>query len=84
MLKEAFSNTYKQTLEELQYSDNWRRFGLEYHLDRLAGGRETQEELNNLISKWESDIDEIESLMRHIQSDFNDCLARCSKIIEGE
>lgn len=84
MLKEAFSNTYKQTLEELQYSDNWRRFGLEYHLDRLAGGRETQEELNNLISKWESDIDEIESLMRRIQSDFNDCLARCSKIIEGE
>lgn len=84
MLKEAFSNTYKQTLEELQYSDRWRRGALEYHLDRLAGGRETREELNNLISKWERDVDEIEMLMRRIQSDFNDCLARCAKIIERE
>ena len=82
-IKEAFSSTYKQTLEELQYSDKWRRGALEYHLDRLAGGRETQEELNNLIAKWERDVDEIEALMRHIQSDFNDCLARCAKLIEG-
>lgn len=83
-IKEAFSSTYKQTLEELQYSDNWRRFGLEYHVDRLAGGRETQEELNNFIAKWESDVDEIEALMKHIQDDFNECLVRCSKLIEGE
>ena len=83
-IKEAFSSAYKQTLEELQYSDNWRRFGLEYHVDRLAGGRETQEELNNFIAKWESDVDEIEALMKHIQDDFNECLVRCSKLIEGE
>ena len=83
-IKEAFSSTYKQTLDELQYSDTWRRGGLEYHVDRLAGGRETQDELNALISKWESDIDEIESLMKRIQDEFNECLVRCSKLIEGE
>ena len=84
MLKEAFSNTYKQTLKELQWSNRYNRAGLEAHIDDLAYGRETQEELNNLINKWESDIDEIESLMRQVQRDFNDCLARCSKLIEGE
>ena len=84
MLKEAFSNTYKQTLNELQWSNRYDRSGLEEHLYDLAYGRETQDELNNLIIKWESDIDEIETLMRRIQSDFNNCLARCSKLIEGE
>lgn len=84
MLKEAFSNTYKQTLKELQWSNRYDRSGLEEHLYDLDSGRETQDELNALINKWESDIDEIEALMRRIQSDFNDCLARCSKMIEGE
>lgn len=84
ILKEAFSNTYKQTLNELQWSNRYDRSGLEEHLYDLAYGRETQDELSNLISKWEDDVDEIESLMRRIQSDFNDCLARCSKLIEGE
>lgn len=82
-IKEAFSKTYETTLQELQYSWGWEH-GLEKHINALAYGRETQDEVNMLISKLESDIDEIESLMRHIQSDFNDCLARCSKIIEGE
>ena len=84
MLKEAFSNTYKQTLNELQWSNRYDRSGLEEHLYDLDAGRETQDELNNLISKWESDVDEIETLMRRVQSDFNDCLAECAKITEGE
>lgn len=84
MLKEAFSNTYKQTLNELQWSNRYDRSGLEEHLYDLAYGRETQEELNNLISKWESDVDDIEVLMKHIQDDFNECLVRCSKLIGGE
>lgn len=83
MIKEAFSKTYEITLKELQYSWGY-EYGLEKHINALAYGRETRDDLNTLINKWEGDIDEIEALMRRIQSDFNDCLARCAKMIEGE
>lgn len=83
MLKDAFLNTYALTLKELQYSYDG-EYGLEKHINALAQGRETQEELNNLIGKWESDIDEIETLMKRIQEEFDKCLARCAKLIEGE
>ena len=82
-LKEAFLKTYETTLKELQYSC-YPEYGLEKHMIALAHNEETQDELNTLISKWESDVDEIEALVRSIQDDFNKCLARCAKIIEGK
>lgn len=82
-LNEAFLKTYETTLKELQYSC-YPEYGLEKHMIALAHNEETQDELNTLISKWESDVDEIEALVRSIQDDFNKCLARCAKIIEGK
>ena len=82
-LKEAFLKTYETTLKELQYSC-YPEYGLEKHMIALAHNEETQDELNTLISEWESDVDEIEALVRSIQDDFNKCLARCAKIIEGK
>ena len=81
--KEAFLKTYETTLKELQYSC-YPEYGLEKHMIALAHNEETQDELNELINKWERDVDEIEALVRSIQDDFNKCLARCAKIIEGK
>ena len=83
MLKDAFLKTYTITLKELQYSYDG-GYGLETHIDALASGRETQDDVNALISKLESDVDAIEVLMKQIQDEFDKCLVRCAKIIKGE
>ena len=83
MLKDAFLKTYAITLKELQYSYDG-GYGLETHIDALASGRETQDDVNALISKLESDVDAIEVLMKQIQDEFDKCLVRCAKIIKGE
>lgn len=84
-LKATVLGEYYSTLEDLFYdSSSFHIEGLEKPFKEFERGEITQDEIRAKFAKYHQDIDEIESLMRHIQSDFNDCLARCSKIIEGE
>lgn len=47
-------------------------------------GEITQDEIKAKIAKYTKDIDELEVLLIKLQHEFNDCLAECAKIIEGE
>lgn len=84
-LKATVLGEYYSTLEDLFYdSSSFHIEGLEKPFKEFERGEITQDEIRAKFAKYHQDVDELEALLINLQQDFNDCLAECTKIIEGE
>lgn len=84
-LKATVLSEYYSTLEDLFYdSSSFHIAGLERPFKEFERGEITQNELKAKFAKYHQDIDELEAILTELQQEFNDCLAECAKIIEGE
>ena len=85
----AILGDYYETLDKLHHKKSgYRQPDVNGNLTELftafEQGEITQDEIKAKIAKYTKDIDDLEVLLIQLQHEFNDCLARCSKIIEGE
>ena len=84
-LKATVLGEYYSTLEDLFYdSSSFHIEGLERPFREFERGEITQDEIRAKFAKYHQDIDELEAILTGLQHDFEDCLAECAKIIEGE
>lgn len=80
---------YYETLDKLHHKKSgYRHPDVNGNLTELftafEQGEITQDEIKAKIAKYTKDIDDFEVLLIQLQHDFEDCLAECAKIIEGE
>ena len=84
-LKATVLGEYYSTLEDLFYdSSSFHIEGLERPFKEFERGEITQDDIKAKFAKYHQDIDELEAILTELQQEFNDCLAECAKIIEGE
>ena len=89
VLRMAILGDYYETLDKLHHKKSgYRQPDVNGNLTELftafEQGEITQDELKAKIAKYTKDIDDFEVLLIQLQRDFEDCLAECAKIIEGE
>lgn len=88
-LRLAILGDYYETLDKLHHKKSgYRHPDVNGNLTELftafEQGEITQDEIKAKIAKYTKDIDDLEVLLIQLQHDFEDCLAECAKIIEGE
>lgn len=88
-LRLAILGDYYETLDKLHHKKSgYRHPDVNGNLTELftafEQGEITQDEIKAKIAKYTKDIDDFEVLLIQLQHDFEDCLAECAKIIEGE
>lgn len=84
-LKATVLGEHYSTLEDLFYDgSSFHIEGLERPFKEFERGEITQDEIRAKFAKYHQDVDELEALLINLQQEFNDCLAECAKIIEGE
>lgn len=89
VLRMAILGDYYETLDKLHHKKSgYRQPDVNGNLTELftafEQGEITQDEIKAKIAKYTKDIDDFEVLLIQLQHDFEDCLAECAKIIEGE
>lgn len=89
VLRLAILGDYYETLDKLHYKKSGYRYpdvngNLTELFTAFEQGEITQDEIKAKIAKYTKDIDDLEALLIQLQQEFNDCLAECAKIIEGE
>ena len=89
VLRMAILGDYYETLDKLHHKKSgYRQPDVNGNLTELftafEQGEITQDEIKAKIAKYAKDIDDLEVLLIQLQHEFNDCLAECVKIIEGE
>lgn len=89
VLRVAILGDYYETLDKLHHKKSgYRHPDVNGNLTELftafEQGEITQDEIKSKIAKYTKDIDDLEVLLIQLQHEFNDCLAECVKIIEGE
>ena len=89
VLRMAILGDYYETLDKLHHKKSgYRHPDVNGNLTELftafEQGEITQDEIKAKIAKYTKDIDDLEVLLVQLQHEFNDCLAECAKIIEGE
>lgn len=89
VLRVAILGDYYETLDKLRHKKSgYRQPDVNGNLTELftafEQGEITQDEIKAKIAKYTKDIDDLEVLLIQLQHDFEDCLAECAKIIEGE
>lgn len=89
VLRMAILGDYYETLDKLHHKKSgYRQPDVNGNLTELftafEQGEITQDEIKSKIAKYTKDIDDLEVLLIQLQHEFNDCLAECVKIIEGE
>lgn len=89
VLRLAILGDYYETLDKLYHKKSgYRHPDVNGNLTELftafEQGEITQDEIKAKIAKYTKDIDDLEVLLIQLQHDFEDCLAECAKIIEGE
>lgn len=89
VLRLAILGDYYETLDKLHHKkSSYRQPDVNGNLTELftafEQGEITQDEIKAKIAKYTKDIDDLEVLLIQLQQEFNDCLAECAKIIEGE
>lgn len=89
VLRMAILGDYYETLDKLHHKKSgYRQPDVNGNLTELftafEQGEITQDEIKAKIAKYTKDIDDFEVLLIQLQRDFEDCLAECAKIIEGE
>lgn len=89
VLRLAILGDYYETLDKLHHKKSgYRQSDVNGNLTELftafEQGEITQDEIKAKIAKYTKDIDDLEVLLVQLQHEFNDCLAECAKIIEGE
>lgn len=89
VLRVAILGDYYETLDKLHHKKSgYRHPDVNGNLTELftafEQGEITQDEIKAKIAKYTKDIDDLEVLLIQLQHEFNDCLAECVKIIEGE
>ena len=88
-LRLAILGDYYETLDKLCHKKSgYRHPDVNGNLTELftafEQGEITQDEIKAKIAKYTKDIDDFEVLLIQLQHDFEDCLAECAKIIEGD
>lgn len=88
-LRLAILGDYYETLDKLHHKKSgYRQPDANGNLTELftafEQGEITQDEIKAKIAKYTKDIDDFEVLLIQLQHEFEDCLAECAKIIEGE
>lgn len=88
-LRLAILGDYYETLDKLHHKKSgYRQPDVNGNLTELftafEQGEITQDEIKAKIAKYTKDIDDLEALLVQLQREFEDCLAECAKIIEGE
>lgn len=88
-LRLAILGDYYETLDKLHHKKSGYRYpdvngNLTELFTAFEQGEITQDEIKAKIAKYTKDIDDLEVLLSQLQQEFNDCLAECAKIIEGE
>lgn len=89
VLRMAILGDYYETLDKLHHKKSgYRQPDVNGNLTELftafEQGEITQDEIKAKIAKYTKDIDDLEVLLIQLQHDFEDCLAECAKIIDGE
>ena len=89
VLRLAILGDYYETLDKLHHKKSGYRYpdvngNLTELFTAFEQGEITQDEIKAKIAKYTKDIDDLEVLLIQLQQEFNDCLAECAKIIEGE
>ena len=89
VLRMAILGDYYETLDKLHHKKSgYRQSDVNGNLTELftafEQGEITQDEIKAKIAKYTKDIDDFEVLLIQLQHDFEDCLAECFKLIEGE
>lgn len=89
MLRRSILGEYYDTLEKLHHKKSgYRHPDVNGNITELftafEQGEITQDEIKAKIAKCTKDIDDLEVLLIQLQHEFEDCLAECAKIIEGE
>jgi hypothetical protein len=89
VLRLAILGDYYETLDKLHHKKSgYRHPDVNGNLTELftafEQGEITQDEIKSKITKYTKDIDDLEALLVQLQREFEDCLAECAKIIEGE
>lgn len=89
VLRVAILGDYYETLDKLHHKKSgYRHPDVNGNLTELftafEQGEITQDEIKAKLVKYTKDIDDFEVLLIQLQHEFNDCLAECAKIIEGE
>lgn len=89
VLRMAMLGDYYETLDKLHHKKSgYRQPDVNGNLTELftafEQGEITQDEIKEKIAKYTKDIDDFEALLVQLQREFEDCLAECAKIIEGE
>ena len=89
VLRLSILGDYYETLDKLHHKKSgYRHPDVNGNLTELftafEQGEITQDEIKAKIAKYTKDIDDLEVLLIQLQRDFEDCLAECTKIIEGE
>lgn len=89
VLRMAILGDYYETLDKLHHKKSgYRQPDVNGNLTELftafEQGEITQDEIKSKITKYTKDIDDLEALLVQLQREFEDCLAECAKIIEGE